>query len=466
MTVLERGPLSVLQRIAGITERAIFMLHDFHRFFDPAYPASAVIVRMLRDLTQPLRQRGQGIIIISPVFPTLPGELEREVELIDFGLPQRPEVQGVLEGLADAYRGTSAVDVELPPPKEEALVRAALGLTLDEAEQAFGRSLVHARTFDATLVAAQKQQTIRRTQAVEYIPARVDISNVGGLDLLKQWLLERKESYSEDAARSGVVAPRGILLLGVPGSGKSLVAKAVASIWDYPLVRLDAGSLFGSYLGQSEANMRRALSTAEAVAPCVLWVDEVEKAFGGVMGGQDAGAGRRLFGYFLTWLQENRAPVFVIATANSVQDLPPEFLRQGRFDAIFFLDLPSAEERKAIWRIQIAARRTDEQEAQSLLNPDDYDINSLAAATDGFSGAEIEQVVLAAIQRAYNDGRRKPTTDDFTAATQATVPLSKTRSEEIEFLRNWAKSRARPASSQQPNLEEFGVPRRAFEIPK
>ena len=450
LVVLEKGPVTLLQRIGSITVPALFMLHDFHRFFEPSYQPSAVITRMLRNLIQSMQRQYQSIIIISPVFPTLPGEMEREIELIDFGLPQRPEIQIELTKMASSFEKEPSVDVDMTSDAKESLVRAALGLTIDEAKQAFGRSLVHAKTFDTGIVTAQKQQTIRKTQAVEYIPEQVNIQDVGGLDLLKAWLEQRKDSYTDEAARRGVVAPRGILLLGVPGSGKSMVAKAVATIWDYPLVRLDVGSVFGSYLGQSEANMRRALSTAEAVAPCVLWIDEIEKAFGGIMGGQDAGAGRRLFGYFLTWLQEKRTTVFVVATANSFEGLPPELLRQGRFDAIFFIDLPSIDERKTIWTKHITKRRTEEQNTDTLLKAEDYNVALLAEKTDGFSGAEIEQIVISTIQRTFSEGQRNPTEKDFLQGIECSVPLSQTQRQEIEQLRMRAKTQARPASSQQP----------------
>ncbi|OYT75045.1 MAG: ATPase, partial [Armatimonadetes bacterium JP3_11] len=272
----------------------------------------------------------------------------------------------------------------------------------------------------------------------------------GGLDLLKEWLRKRRASLSREAREFGLPAPKGVLLLGVQGTGKSLSAKAIANLWGLPMLRLDVGRVFGSLVGASEANMRAAIRTAEAVAPCILWIDELEKGFAGVQGSgvSDSGTTARVFATFLTWMQDKRAPVFVVATANDVSQLPPELLRKGRFDEIFFIDLPTLPEREQIFAIHLRKRKRD---------PAQYDLKTLARATEGFSGAEIEQVVIAGLFTAFDAGREL-TTEDMLDEVRHTVPLSVMMREEIEELRTWAQLRTRPASSP-PNAKPNRRPR-------
>jgi len=260
--------------------------------------------------------------------------------------------------------------------------------------------------------------------------------------LLKEWLRKRRAALSQEARAFGLPAPKGVLLLGVQGTGKSLSAKAIANLWNLPMLRLDVGRVFGSLVGASEANMRAAIRTAEAVAPCILWIDELEKGFAGVQGSgvSDSGTTARVFATFLTWMQDKRAPVFVVATANDVSQLPPELLRKGRFDEIFFIDLPTAAEREQIFAIHLRKRGRD---------PQQYDLRRLAAATESFSGAEIEQVVVAGLFTAFDAGREL-TTDDMLEEASHTVPLAVMMREEIEELRTWAQLRTRPASSRTP----------------
>jgi SpoVK/Ycf46/Vps4 family AAA+-type ATPase len=314
-------------------------------------------------------------------------------------------------------------------------------LTLKEAENVFAKTIVVDGKLDASdvsVVLGEKQQIIRKSGLLEYYETQEKLENVAGLEKLKDWLVKRGLAFSERAAEFGLPAPRGVLLLGVQGCGKSMCAKAASSLWKLPLLRLDIGRMFGSLVGSSEENMRRAIHTAESIAPAVLWVDEIDKAFGGAAnsGGSDGGTGARVFGTFLTWLSEKTSPVFVIATANDISQLPPELLRKGRLDEIFFVDLPTERERKEVFRIHLARRGR---------KPDRFDIDDLAKRCDGFSGAEIEEAIISALYDAFS---RQAELDQETLrnALAETVPLSKTMSEDLGRLRNWAHGRARPAS--------------------
>jgi SpoVK/Ycf46/Vps4 family AAA+-type ATPase len=324
----------------------------------------------------------------------------------------------------------------------ERLLRAALGLTAAEAEAVFARALVNDGRLtddDLALVLDEKKQAVRRSGILEFYEAEEGLDQVGGLEILKAWLMKRYQGFTEDARAYGLPEPRGVLLLGVQGCGKSLVAKAVSQAWQMPLLRLDVGRVFGKYIGESEAGIRSAIRTAEAVAPAILWIDEIEKGFAGSSGdAHDTGVSARVLGTFLTWLQEKKKPVFVLATANSIRNLPPELLRKGRFDELFFVDLPAPGEREAIFRVHLARRRRD---------PALFDLAGLAAASDGYTGAEIEQSVNEALHDAYADGRREPTTVDLQAALKEIVPIAVTMRETIQAMRRWAEHRARRASA-------------------
>jgi SpoVK/Ycf46/Vps4 family AAA+-type ATPase len=331
--------------------------------------------------------------------------------------------------------------VELDPQAREKLVKAALGLTLKEAENVLARALVTRGALDAEavkVILSEKKQLIRKSGILEYFEHEEGLENLGGMEILKDWLMKRSTAFSEKAHQFGLPSPRGILLLGVQGCGKSLAAKTVSALWRQPLLRLDMGSIFSGLVGSSEENIRRAIKTAESIAPAVLWVDEIEKAFSGTQssGASDGGTTSRVFATFLTWLQEKSKPVFVIATANNITQLPAELLRKGRLDEIFFVDLPDAQEREQIFRIHIAKKGRD---------PVLYDIPSLSAASEGFSGSEIEQAVISALYDAY-DANRELAFQDLQQALLVTVPLSRTMSEPIEAMRLWAGPRARRAS--------------------
>jgi SpoVK/Ycf46/Vps4 family AAA+-type ATPase len=331
----------------------------------------------------------------------------------------------------------------LTPEAREKLVKAALGLTLDEAEKVYRKAVVKEGRLtesEVDVVLSEKKQLIRRNGILEYIEESETIHDVGGLEELKRWLLQRSEAFTEKARAYGLPQPKGMLILGVPGCGKSLIAKTTARLWGLPLLRLDMGRVYdGSTVGKSEANLRAALRTAESLSPVILFIDELDKAFAGSAGSSDSdgGTSSRIFGSFLTWMQEKQSPVFVMATANRIEKLPGEFLRKGRFDEIFFVDLPNAVERKEIFRIHLKKRRNDIAR---------FDLEQLATACDGFSGAEIEQALIAAMYESFAQ-QREFTQLDILAATKATQPLSRTMTEQVVALREWAQRRARPAAA-------------------
>jgi SpoVK/Ycf46/Vps4 family AAA+-type ATPase len=435
----------VLKKVREEGQRAIWILRDFDAYLD-----NPVIVRRLRDLAFALKRSYSTLVFLSPVL-RVPEHLDKEVVVVDYDLPSAEDLSVILNQIVfsvmpqnpdqstlnDAAQAARVLEV-LSPAKHTALVRAALGLTADEAANVFAKALVAAgepAAMEVDVVLGEKKQIIRKTRTLEFYEAHEPLSGVGGLQHLKDWLDKRGVAFSEQAREYGLPAPRGILLLGVPGCGKSMTAKAIGATWQLPLLRFDVGSVFGKYVGESEANLRRALQAAEAVAPCVLWVDELEKAFSSSRG-DDGGTTLRILGAFLSWLQDKRSSVFVVATANSIELLPPEMLRRGRLDEIFFVDLPKREERADIFRIHLQKRGR-----QSQL----FDIEELAHRSEGYSGAEIEQAVIAALYEAF-DQNRDITTADIQSTLTTMVPLSRTMEEEIDRLREWASTRARPAS--------------------
>jgi SpoVK/Ycf46/Vps4 family AAA+-type ATPase len=329
--------------------------------------------------------------------------------------------------------------VEAGREEVAALVRAAAGLTLDEAERAIRRAAElngGLKPGSERSVIEEKTQLIRKSGMLEYYHSSESFQDVGGLENLLEWFQARTAIFSGIARYAGLPQPKGALLVGVPGCGKSLSARALAGVWRVPLLRLDVGRIFGSLVGSSEANLRRAIQTAEAVSPCVLWIDEVEKGFAGVGGHGGGGIADRIFGYFLSWLQDKRSPVFVVATANDLSNTPPEFLRQGRFDQIFFVGLPGQTERETILRIHLSKRKRD---------PGRFDLKALAAEAKRFSGAELEQTVVSGLFRAF-DANRELETGDLMAAIEETYPLARARAAEIEALEQWAVRGAKPAS--------------------
>jgi ATP-dependent 26S proteasome regulatory subunit len=425
-----RAELEALVQISSFEEPAIFLLKDFHTYLkDPA------VIRVLRDLADKLRGRAISLIILAPSL-VLPQELEKDLSVIEFPLPGKTEIEAKLNDVIEAMAGNERVDLTLEPDDRERLIKAAQGLTIDEIESCFAKSLVQHKRFDLSTILDEKKQIIRKSGLLEYYEAGSNLSDVGGHELLKDWLVKRSASLTDRARTYGIPTPKGLLLLGVQGCGKSLVAKAVSAAWNLPLLKLDMGRVFGSLVGQSEENMRKAIRTAEGIAPCILWADELEKGFGGMSSSGDSGTSQRVLGTFLSWMQEKTKPVFMIATANDVSKLPPELLRKGRFDEIFFIDLPRSDERPDIFAIHLKKRKRD---------PANFDLQALADATNGFSGAEIEQVVIAGLFVAFDAGR-EITTEDLLGEAKAQVPLSRMMAEEIDELRTWARLRTRPSA--------------------
>jgi SpoVK/Ycf46/Vps4 family AAA+-type ATPase len=413
-------------------DSGIYIFKDLHPFIE-----GPVITRWLRDAIASFKGSDKAIILMSPV-QTLPIELEKEVVVLDYPLPNLSELNQVLSTRLSKSRG-NRLDTET----REKLLKAALGLTKDEAEKVYRKAQVKAGKLtesEVEIVLSEKKQLIRRNGILEYIEEDETIDSVGGLEELKRWLKQRSNAFTERAREYGLPQPKGMLILGVPGCGKSLIAKTTSRLWGLPLLRLDMGRVYdGSTVGRSEANLRSALKTAESISPVILFIDELDKAFagGGGSGDSDGGTSGRIFGSFLTWMQEKKSPVFVMATANRVERLPGEFLRKGRFDEIFFVDLPSSAERRDIFRIHLGKRRSE---------IDRFDIEQLTKVSDGFSGAEIEQAIIAAMYDAFAQDREF-TQLDIIAAIKATLPLSRTMTEQVTALRDWAGQRARPASA-------------------
>ena len=372
--------------------------------------------------------------------------------VVEFGLPRIEDFDQLLDRIIDDVKDTPQVQIDLNADARERLLHAAGGLTLKEAENVFAKTLVLNGKLDAddvSVIFSEKQQIIKKSGLLEYYEATEDFSQVAGLDNLKQWLVKRRIAFTDRAARFGLSPPRGVMLLGVQGCGKSLCAKAVASLWNLPLLRFDVGQMFSSLVGSSEENVRRAIQTAESVAPVILWIDEIDKALAGsaASAGSDGGTSTRVFGTILTWLSEKSSPVFVICTANEIAHLPPELLRKGRLDEIFFVDLPSDNERVEILRIHLKKRSRD---------PGKFDLAALARASEGFSGAEIEEAVISALFDAFS-GQVELSTELIQKTLAETVPLSKTMNEEMSRLRSWASGRARPASTRQVRIKEEGA---------
>jgi len=431
-----RDPLVALDQVIDMVEPALFIFNDLHSYLNSS---NHVVVRKLKDIALQLKHSFKTIILVSPVLQ-IPVELEKEVTVVNFPLPTRAELGVLLDRIVEDVRSFPQVRVELDAAQRDRLLQAALGLTLGEAENVLARIVVKDERLGGDHVHevfSEKQQIIRKSGLLEYYPARETFSDVGGLQVLKDWLAKRALAFTDEANAFGLPTPKGILLLGVQGCGKSLCAKAVAAQWQFPLLRFDMGRMFSGLVGSSEENVRRAIAVAESVAPAVLWVDEIDKAFAGTQssGVSDGGTTARVFGTLLTWLSEKSAAVFVVATANDISQLPPELLRKGRLDEIFFIDLPDVRERAEILRVHLARRGRD---------PAGYEVEALAAASEGFSGAEIEQAIISALFDAYH-AQREVATEDILRSLSLSVPLARTMHEQVQRLRQWAAGRARPA---------------------
>ncbi|HEY9752945.1 MAG TPA: AAA family ATPase [Coleofasciculaceae cyanobacterium] len=426
------SPEAAIEWVTRQRDPGIFVLKDLHPFID-----SPAVTRWLRDAIASFKGTQKTLILMSPV-QQIPIELEKEVAVLDYPMPNMTELNQVLSQQLEQVRGRR-ISTEV----REKLLKAALGLTRDEAEKVYRKAYVTAGRLteeEVGEVLSEKKQLIRRNGILEYIEEDETIDSVGGLEELKHWLRQRSNAFTERAREYGLPQPKGMLILGVPGCGKSLIAKTTSRLWSLPLLRLDMGRVYdGSMVGRSEANLRSALKTAESISPVILFIDELDKAFAGSAGSADSdgGTSSRIFGSFLTWMQEKTSPVFVMATANRVERLPGEFLRKGRFDEIFFVDLPNKEERQEIFNIHLTKRRSDISR---------FDLDQLSNVCEGFSGAEIEQAIIAAMYEAFAQDREF-TQLDIIAAIKSTLPLSKTMTEQVTALRDWARQRARPAAA-------------------
>lgn len=427
-----RNPLQALEFVEKLptTVAAIFVLRDFHRFLD-----DITIARKLRNLARSLKSQPKNVVIIAPQL-TIPEDLSEVITVQEFSLPQLPEIRVELERLLSAMGQT------LEPRVLDELVRSCQGLSMERIRRVLAKAIAthgSVQPEDVDLILEEKRQSIRQTQILDFYPAIEKISDIGGLDNLKDWLLRRQGlAFSERARQYGLPYPRGLLLVGIQGTGKSLTAKAIAHHWHLPLLRLDVGRLFTSLIGESESRTRQMIQLAEALAPCVLWIDEIDKSFRGFDGRGDAGTTSRVFSTFITWMAEKTSPVFVVATANHIQSLPPEMLRRGRFDEIFFVGLPNQEERRSIFAVHLSRLRPH--------NLQNYNLDRLAYETPEFSGAEIEQILIEAMHIGFSQNRDF-TTDDVLEAASQLIPLARTAQEEIQLLQKLVEEgRVRPAS--------------------
>lgn len=435
----------VIEDFCKYDENGLLILKDIHEELSPKsinISNCKDIKRVLRDASNSIRgsEFVKNIILISPIIE-LPVELQKDVTVFDYPLPNVSEIKEILDSMIEANLGESC---KLTNEEKIIFAKTAQGLTLQEAENAFARAMVerkHLTIDELDIIMDEKCQVIKKTGILEFIKSDLKIDDVGGLENLKHWLIKRNNSWLDKAHDEyNLPAPKGVLITGVPGCGKSLTAKAMSSLWKLPLLRLDAGKIFDKWVGGSEENIRKAIKTAEAVAPSILWIDEIEKGFDQ----NEDSIGKRIFGTFLTWMQEKTKPVFVVATANNISLLPPEMLRKGRFDEIFFVDLPTATERAIIFKLHLSKMLKGSISEEFEIS--DKLIKKLVEMTEGFVGAEIEQVIISAVFDAFSEDRILQEVDLY-RAIKNTVPLSITQQEQIESIREWANVRAVAATA-------------------
>jgi len=432
-----REPVQALANMETMTVEAVYILKDFHRHMD-----DPVVVRRLRDVGQKFAANRKTVVITAPEL-TVPAELTTLVEYFDLPLPDRDRLHEIIHDVYTRLSKTYTLKLQLDAPGVDAMSANLRGLTEEEAERAISQALVTRYALcpeSVTDVLEAKKQLLRHSRMLEFIEASDNMASVGGLENLKHWLGQRRGAWEDAAREFGLEPPHGMIILGVQGCGKSLCARAVAGEWRLPLVKFDTSAVYDKYIGETEKRIRKVFQVAEGLAPCVLWIDELEKVFAGSgpdSASADAGVSSRLLASFLSWMQDRKAAVFVAATCNNVTVLPPELIRKGRFDELFFVDLPNQAERKQIFSIQLARRKR---------NPSEFDLEKVAAAAKGYSGAEIDAAVQGALYAAYSE--KKPlTSQSLVDALGQTVPLSITRAEEIASLRDWASTRAVPASA-------------------
>lgn len=421
----------------------IFVLEDFNNYIEEEN-----VKFYIRSIAEKARHTNSHAIVLSAVYK-LPVELEKYVTVLNIPLPDRSDMEKTL-GVVERQ-----CKINLTIEMRNRMVDAALGMTSMEADLAFCLAAVKDDLGSNApyTVSSEKEQIIRKSGILDYFPKNESLKDVGGMEILKDWLFKRQKAYEKKARDFGLQEPKGLLLLGVPGCGKSLTAKSIASFWNMPLLRLDIGKVYQGLVGSSEDNIRKAIVTAEAVAPCVLWIDEIEKGLNGVQssGSTDGGVTSRIFSTILTWMQEKTSPVFVVATANNINLLPPELLRKGRFDEIFFVDLPSQKERENIFTIHLKKKGQD---------PSQFPMEMLGKKTEGFNGAEIEECIKEAMFAAYVEAPENPQLlgKHLVNAISKTIPLSTTMKEQITALRKWAATRAKNASNETPSEEKKEMP--------
>lgn len=431
-------PLEILTSVQTMPENSLLLLRDFHLFLSTDFPAYAHLVRRFKDACIQAKARGITLLILAPELK-IPVDLTKLITPVEFALPDHAALDIVLRSIADS------ADIALPEDTS-AILSSASGLTTMEAEDAFSLSVVENGQIAPEVVAREKSNAVKKNGLLTLVETQETMDKIGGLDILKEWIIKRRMAMSKEARDYGFPLPKGVLMVGIPGCGKSLTAKATAAGLGIPLLQLDCGNIFGSLVGESEKNLRSIFQTAESIAPCVLWLDEIEKGMGGNAGDTDGGTSARVFGSFLQWMNDKTKPVFVVATSNDISKLKPEFLRKGRFDEIFFVDLPNIKEREEIWSVQIKKRGR---------NPEHYDLPRLAAITENCTGSEIENLYIDAMYNAVERGgfETEPTEDDVEAALKSFVPLAKTMEQQFTALRDWASSKARPATTKiEPSL--------------
>jgi hypothetical protein len=425
-------PIAFLKSMEKYADGTIFLIKDPHPFYgSPAW------IRRVRELAESMKHKHQAMLMLGP-DGTVPFDLEKQAHAIRLPLPGLEELMQELNLVLQELRAQE-IPLDPPPEEQERLAKTVLGLTADEARRAFRYSLLTQREINDGLYAlliSEKRQMVQGSDLLEFYDLEDGKAAIGGLEALKEWIDQRADAFSTAAQEQGIPTPKGVFLLGVQGCGKSLTARVAATMLRFPLIRLDTAALLASGRGASEKNLREVLKLVETIAPAVLWIDEIEKGFGGFDTESDDATMSRIVGAFLTWMEEHKPPVFVVATANSIERLPPEMLRRGRFDELFFVDLPNFEERKSILRVHLGKRGW---------NPDKFDLDRLSDDCDTFSGAEIEQIVASALLEAYAKNRIL-TEEDIIAQRELTVPLSQTKEDEIFKLREWARVRCRPAT--------------------
>jgi ATP-dependent 26S proteasome regulatory subunit len=431
-----KEPAQALSNLEAMSLEAAFVLKDFHRHMD-----DPVVVRRLRDVGQKFSTNRRTVIITAPSI-TIPAELGSLVEFLELPLPDKQRLRQIIDEMTIRVGKTRTLKRTLDSAGLDAMANNLRGLTEEEAERAASQAIVTRYGITAetvTDVLQAKKEQLRHSGMLEFIDASENLSSVGGLDNLKRWLAQRRGTWEDAAREFGLEPPRGAIILGVQGCGKSMCARAIAGEWKLPLVKFDTAAIFDKYIGETEKRIQKVFRVAEGLAPCVFWIDELEKIFAGSgpdSASVDAGVSSRILAAFLSWMQDRKAPVFVAATCNNVSALPPELIRKGRFDELFFVDLPNQAERKQIFAIHLKRRKR---------NPTEFDLDQAAAAARGYSGAEIEAAVQTALYAAFSS-KQIVSTQGLLDALKATVPLSVTRSEEIEELRAWASQRAVPAS--------------------